>query len=42
MIERAYNPAIKQWDRIKERTDVQITFYTGNTIDATDVIIVFE
>ena len=42
MIERAYNPVIEQWDRIKERTDAKITFYTGNTIDATDVVIVSE
>lgn len=42
MIERAYNPTIKQWDRIKERTASTITFYTGNTIDATDAVIVSE
>lgn len=41
-LQRAYNPAIKQWDIITEVTPETITFYSGNTIDAKDVTIISE
>lgn len=41
-LQRAFNPAIKQWDLITKATPDTITFYSGNTIDAKDVTIISE
>ena len=41
-LQRAYNPAIEQWDLITKATPETITFYSGNTINAKDVTIISE
>lgn len=41
-LQRAFNPMIKQWDLITSKSDTTITFYSGNTIDAKDVLIISE